>query len=117
VVAQFKEFVAARLPKDATVEYQVFSLAPGIEIPTDSRYVVAARSALAAEYDRPAVLMGSGGSIPVVDSFRRILGIDALMVGFGLDDDQVHSPNEKFNVACFRHGIRSHARFLAEICS
>jgi acetylornithine deacetylase/succinyl-diaminopimelate desuccinylase-like protein len=77
--------------------------------------VVAARAALAAEYDRPAVLMGSGGSIPVVDSFRRILGIDALMVGFGLDDDQVHSPNEKFNVACFRHGIRSHARLLAEI--
>jgi acetylornithine deacetylase/succinyl-diaminopimelate desuccinylase-like protein len=115
VVSQFKEFVAARLPKDAVAEYQIFGLAPGIEIPMESRYVSAAGAALSAEYGRPAVLMGSGGSIPVVDSFRRILGIDALMVGFGLDDDQVHSPNEKFNLTCFWRGIRSHARLLAEL--
>jgi acetylornithine deacetylase/succinyl-diaminopimelate desuccinylase-like protein len=115
VVAQFKDFVAARLPKDATVEYQLFGVAPGLEIPMDSPFVSAARIALEAEYERPAVLMGSGGSIPVVDSFRRLLGIESLMMGFGLEDDQVHSPNEKFNLACFRHGIRSHARLLAEV--
>ena len=61
------------------------------------------------------MLIGSGGSIPIVESFRRVLGLDSLLMGFGLDDDQVHSPNEKFEVTCFRHGIRSHARLLAEL--
>jgi acetylornithine deacetylase/succinyl-diaminopimelate desuccinylase-like protein len=115
VVEQFKMFVSERLPKDATVEYQIFGLAPGIEIPMESRFVAAAQAALAAEYGRPPVLIGSGGSIPVVDGFRRILGVDSLMVGFGLEDDQVHSPNEKFELRCFRHGIRTHARILGEL--
>ena len=75
----------------------------------------AAETALAAEYGRPAVLIGSGGSIPVVESLGRLLGLDCLLMGFGLDDDQVHSPNEKFEWACFRHGIRSHARLLGEL--
>ena len=73
----------------------------------------AAQAALTEEYGRPAVLMGSGGSIPVVTSLRNVLGIDSLLMGFGLDDDQVHSPNEKFEQRCFHHGIRAHARLLA----
>ena len=87
-------------------------MAPGVEIPADSRAVQAARRALADEYGRPAVLIGSGGSIPVVESLRRLLGVDSLLMGFGLDDDQVHSPNEKFELRCFHHGIRAHARLL-----
>ncbi len=90
---------------------------PGIEIPTDSRWVAAARAALADEYGRPAVLMGSGGSIPVVESMRRLLGVDSLLMGFGLDDDQVHSPNEKFEWRCFHHGLRSHARLLGKLAA
>jgi acetylornithine deacetylase/succinyl-diaminopimelate desuccinylase-like protein len=61
------------------------------------------------------MLIGSGGSIPVVEVMKRVLGLDSLMLGFGLDDDQIHSPNEKFEVACFHHGIRSHARLLGEL--
>ena len=67
------------------------------------------------EYDRPAVLMGCGGSVPVVNALHRVLGIDTLLLGFGLDDDQVHSPNEKFELRCFRHGMRSHARLLGHL--
>lgn len=115
IIEGLKRFVAARVPADAKVEYQVFGVAPGIEIPSDSAWVRAARTALADEYGRPAVLIGSGGSIPVVESMRRLLGMDSLLVGFGLDDDQVHSPNEKFELRCFVHGARSHARMLARL--
>ncbi len=115
VFEAFKRFVAERTPADARVTFELFSTAPGIEIPTDSRWVQAARAALADEYGRPAVLMGSGGSIPVVESMRRLLGIDSLLMGFGLADDQVHSPNEKFEWVCFHHGLRSHARLLAKL--
>ena len=59
--------------------------------------------------------MGSGGSIPVVESFKRLLGLDSLLMGFGLEDDQVHSPDEKFEWRCFRQGIRSHARLLGRL--
>ena len=112
IAAAFKQFVAARLPGDATVEFETFSNAPGVAIPSDSRFVAAAREALTAEYGRPAVLMGSGGSIPVVESMKRLLGVDSLLLGFGLDDDQVHSPNEKFEWRCFHHGMRAHARLI-----
>jgi acetylornithine deacetylase/succinyl-diaminopimelate desuccinylase-like protein len=51
----------------------------------------------------------------VVDSLHRVLGLDSLLMGFGLDDDQVHSPNEKFDVTCFHKGMRSHARLLGKL--
>ncbi len=114
VAAQFKRFVNDRLPAGATVEFKDFTRSPGIEVNTDSTWVRAAQAILADEYGKPAILMGCGGSIPVVTSLRSVLGLDSLLMGFGLDDDQVHSPNEKFEQRCFHHGIRSHARLLAK---
>jgi acetylornithine deacetylase/succinyl-diaminopimelate desuccinylase-like protein len=114
VMEQFKRFVADHLPPNAKVEYEAHTHTPGIEMNLDSPWVRAAQAALAEEYGRPAVLMGSGGSIPVVTSLHTVLGIDSLLMGFGLDDDHVHSPNEKFEQRCFHHGIRSHARLLAK---
>lgn len=115
VIAGFRQFVADRLPADARVEWKIFSSGPAIEMPSDSAWVRAARAILADEYGRPAVLMGSGGSVPVVSSLRTLLGLDSLLMGFGLDDDQVHSPNEKFEQVCFHHGIRAHVRLLARL--
>ncbi len=115
VLEGFKRFVADRTPPDARVEFTLFGSAPGVAIPSDSHWVAAARAALSEEYGRPAVLMGSGGSIPVVESMRRLLGIDSLLIGFGLNDDQVHSPNEKFEWRCFHGGMRSHARLLGKL--
>ncbi len=115
IVASFRAFVDARLPSDARASVEVFGTAPGIEIASDSRFVQAARDVLAEEYGRPAVLIGCGGSIPVVESMRRLLGIDSLLIGFGLDDDQVHSPDEKFDWRCFHKGLRSHARLLGKL--
>jgi acetylornithine deacetylase/succinyl-diaminopimelate desuccinylase-like protein len=114
VFEQFRRFIAERLPPGATVEIDGGTRTPGIEVNMESPWVRAAQSVLAEEYGRPAVLVGSGGSIPVVMSLRRVLGIDSLLMGFGLDDDQVHSPNEKFEQRCFHHGIRSHIRLLAK---
>ena len=73
----------------------------------------AALQALSDEFGKPAALVGCGGSIPVVTSFRSVLGIDTLLMGFGLEDDRMHSPNEKFEQRCLHRGIRSHARLLA----
>lgn len=115
VVRGFREFMAARVPEDAKLEFSVFGAGPGISVPSDSPVIRAARAALAEEYGREAVLVGGGGSIPVVESLKRLLGLDTLLMGFGLADDQIHSPNEKFEVACFRHGMRSHARLLGTL--
>ncbi|MBN9508261.1 MAG: M20/M25/M40 family metallo-hydrolase, partial [Alphaproteobacteria bacterium] len=103
------------VPSDAKLEFIEHASGRAIEVRRDSRFVQAARDALAEEYGRPAVLIGSGGSIPVVESLHTLLGLDSVLLGFGLDDDQVHSPNEKFEVACFRHGLRTHARLLGKL--
>ena len=117
VAEAFQAFVRARLPADARASFQVFSASPGIEVPADSVFIQAAQAALAEEYGRPAAMIGCGGSIPVVSSLKQLLGLDTVLMGFGLDDDQVHSPNEKFDLRCFHQGTRSHARLLAKLAA
>ena len=88
---------------------------PAVEVPDDSVFVRAAEAALRDEYGRAPVRIGCGGSIPVVEAMHRILGLDSLLMGFGLEDDQVHSPNEKFEIRCLDHGTRAHARLLGRL--
>ncbi|MCA9296326.1 MAG: M20/M25/M40 family metallo-hydrolase, partial [Phycisphaerales bacterium] len=87
-------FFESRTPADGRWEFHMHGKNPAIRVSTDSPYLTAARNGLERVYDRPAVLIGTGGSIPVVGSIQQILGFDSLLVGFGLDDDRVHSPNE-----------------------
>jgi acetylornithine deacetylase/succinyl-diaminopimelate desuccinylase-like protein len=111
----FRDFVRARVPPDCQVEFGNFSSAPAFAVAFDSPALNKARSALGAEWGKKAVTVGAGGSIPIVGDFKSVLGMDTLMVGFALDDDRVHSPNEKFDLKCFHKGIRSWARILAAL--
>lgn len=108
----FRAFVRARLPSDCKVEFGNFGLAPPLQLSFDNPALNKARNVLAEEWGRKAVTVGAGGSIPIVADFKSVLGMDSLLVGFALDDDRVHSPNEKFDVKCYQKGIRSWARIL-----
>jgi len=108
----FRAFVRARLPDDCKVEFGNFGVAPPIQLSYDNPALGKARTALAEEWGNKAVTVGAGGSIPIVADFKSVLGMDSLLVGFALDDDRVHSPNEKFDVTCYHKGIRSWARIL-----
>ena len=110
--AAFRDFVKARLPVDCTVEFANFADSPAIQLPFDNPSLDKARTALASEWGTKAITIGAGGSIPIVGDFKSVLGMDSLMVGFALDDDRVHSPNEKFDLTSFHKGIRSWARIL-----
>jgi acetylornithine deacetylase/succinyl-diaminopimelate desuccinylase-like protein len=115
IFSSFERFVAAHAPADAHITVRKFSADPAIQVPLDNPLVRAAQSALEDEYGKPPVMIGCGGSIPVVEALHSILGLDSLLMGFGLEDDQVHSPNEKFEVKCLDHGTRAHARLLAKL--
>lgn len=108
----FRAFVRKQLPADCKAEFLSHGASPALQLPLNSPYLTKARAALAAEWGVPAVLKGSGGSIPIVGNFKRDLGMDSLLIGFGVDDDRIHSPNEKYNLSSFHKGTRSWARLL-----
>jgi acetylornithine deacetylase/succinyl-diaminopimelate desuccinylase-like protein len=111
----FRAFVRERLPEDCAVEFTSHAGSPAIQLPFDNPALKKTRHALTSEWGTKAVTIGSGGSIPIVGDFKRVLGMDTLLVGFALDDDRVHSPNEKYELTSFHKGIRSWARILAAL--
>ncbi|MEX0712262.1 MAG: dipeptidase [Pirellulales bacterium] len=89
--------------------------APGIVVPLDSPYMAAAAEAVELGFGRAPVFIREGGSIPVVSTFREQLGVDTLLLGWGLNDDNTHSPNEKFNLADFQRGIKASAHLWQQL--
>lgn len=112
IVEAFRAFVKARLPADCSVDFLPHGASPALQLPFSSEALTRARRALHAEWGREPVMAGSGGSIPIVGVFKQDLKMDALMIGFALDDDRVHSPNEKYELTSFHKGARSWARVL-----
>ena len=116
ILTAFRAWAEAQLPADCRIEWHdaiegnpasVMSIAdPAFE---------AARQALTEEWGQPAAFIGAGGSIPIAGHFKTYLGMDAMLIGFAKDDDQIHSPNEKYDVESFHKGIRSWARILARL--
>ncbi|GBD49122.1 M20/M25/M40 family metallo-hydrolase [Methylopila sp. Yamaguchi] len=111
----FRAFVRERLPADCSVEFEGHKGSKAIQLPFDSPSLAKARAALADEWGVAPVTIGSGGSIPVVGDFKRTLGLDTLLIGFALDNDRIHSPNEKYDLESFRKGVRSWVRILAAL--
>ncbi|MCH8165766.1 MAG: dipeptidase [Planctomycetes bacterium] len=110
-------FLNRRTPPDCRWEFKSHGGSRAVRVGTESPYLEAAMRGLESTFGRKPVLMGCGGSIPVVGSIQRILGFDSLLVGFGLEDDRVHSPNEKFELRCFEMGMKSQAAILSEFAA
>ena len=113
--ANFRAWVQAQLPKDCRAEFHLKGGASGSLMATDHPIFAHTRDALGEEWGEPAAFVGCGGSIPIAGHFKDILGMDALLTGFARDDDNIHSPNEKYDIECFHKGIRSWARLLGKL--
>lgn len=111
----FRAQVTAMIPADCSVEFSDHGASGGTVMPTEDPAFEQARTALSDEWGAAAVFTGGGGSIPVVGHFKSVLGMDSMLVGFALDDDRIHSPNEKYALRSFHKGIRSWVRILAAL--
>lgn len=111
----FRAHIRERIPADCSVTFKEHGGSPALSLPLDGPFLKPTLDALTEEWGCEAALAGTGGSIPIVGDFKRLLGMDSLMVGFARFDNRVHSPNEKYDLSSFHHGIRSWARILAAL--
>ena len=117
IAAATKEFLLARRPAGIELEVITASVAKGVVVPLSSPYISASARAIEQAFGKRPVFMREGGSIPVVSAFRDQLGVDTLLLGWGLDDDNTHSPNEKFCLADFHRGIKASAHLWNELAN
>ncbi len=112
VIEAWKKFVAGHTPPGTKMEVRVLSGGPAVMVNPDFPAIQLAAQAFEEVMHRPTVFTRSGGSIPIVGDFARHLGIPTILMGFGLPDDGLHSPNEKYKISNFYTGIRTVAHFL-----
>jgi succinyl-diaminopimelate desuccinylase len=116
IIVAARKYLVEQAPPGVEVEVLCSHGAQGVVVPLDSPYVAAATRAIAAGFGKAPVFIREGGSIPIVTTFRERLGVDTLLLGWGLDDDNTHSPNEKFCLADFHRGIKASAHLWQELC-
>lgn len=113
--AQYKSYVESLTPAGIELEVRLIHSGDAIVIGTDNPYIKAATKALKQVWNKDTVFIRSGGSIPIVGDFERHLKIPTVMMGFGLPDDNLHAPNEKFHITNFYRGIESIITFFEEL--
>jgi acetylornithine deacetylase/succinyl-diaminopimelate desuccinylase-like protein len=111
---QYKSYLEKIVPPGVDVDVRLIHSGEASLIPVDNPYIRAATRALKEVWGKDTVFIRSGGSIPIVGDFDRHLGLPSVMMGFGLPDDNLHAPNEKFKLKNFELGIESLIRFLEE---
>ena len=109
---KFSAHLKKIMPKYVKYKLQVLSTGEPILINRDSKYMVAAEKVLKNAFGNKPVYELSGGSIPVTASLKTLLGIDSVLMGYGLPDDGLHSPNEKMSVEMFYKGIKCNVDYL-----
>jgi acetylornithine deacetylase/succinyl-diaminopimelate desuccinylase-like protein len=114
VVAAFREFVQHHTPHGIQIELRVLSAGPGLVVNPDHPAIKVAAQAFSDVLGKPTVFIRSGGSIPIVGDFATHLGIPTVLMGFGLPDDGLHSPNEKYHLENYYQGIRTVAHFFEQ---
>jgi acetylornithine deacetylase/succinyl-diaminopimelate desuccinylase-like protein len=110
--AKYRDYIQHIAPPGVDVEVRLIHSGDPCLIPVDNPYIQAATTALHEVWGKDTVFIRSGGSIPIVGDFARHLGLPSVMMGFGLPDDNLHAPNEKFLISNFYQGIESIIRFL-----
>jgi acetylornithine deacetylase/succinyl-diaminopimelate desuccinylase-like protein len=117
IFKRYSEYVNSLVPRGIELKIKQFSMADPIVIKTDNRFVQAATDAMKEVFNKETVYIRSGGSIPIVADFEKHLKIPSVMMGFGLPDDNLHAPNEKFHIPNFYRGIESLIRFFQKLGS
>ena len=112
VIRQFTSYVKNLTPNGIRTTVRLLSSAPASVVSTESPYIAAAAEAMEQVFKKKTVYMRSGGSIPIVGLFSKHLGIPSVMMGFGLPDDNLHAPNEKFHLPNFYRGIEAVGRYF-----
>jgi acetylornithine deacetylase/succinyl-diaminopimelate desuccinylase-like protein len=112
---RFEAFVKKNTPKGIETRVKVWSKAPACVVGTNNTYIKAATEALDDVFRKDTVFIRSGGSIPIVTDFQDVLKIPSVMMGFGLPDDNLHAPNEKFHIPNFYRGIESICVFFEKL--
>ncbi len=112
VVAAFRKWVKENTPKGIRTEVRVLNASPGLVVNPDHPAMRVAAEAFGDVFGRQTVFTRSGGSIPIVGDFAKHLGIPTILMGFGLPDDGLHSPNEKFKIENYYLGIKTIAHFF-----
>ncbi|MBI3860796.1 MAG: dipeptidase [Planctomycetia bacterium] len=116
VVAGLEARLRKLAPPGVKVEFRTWHGCPAFVFDPTSRYMGAAKKAIATGFGVEPVMIREGGSIPVVASFRSLLGLDTLLLGWGQNSDNLHGPNEHFHLADFRRGTRASAHLWHELC-
>jgi acetylornithine deacetylase/succinyl-diaminopimelate desuccinylase-like protein len=117
ILKRYTKFVKKHTPKGIELNIKVYSKGPACVVSTDNRFIKAATEAMHDVFKKNTVFIRSGGSIPIVTDFQDVLKIPSVMMGFGLPDDNLHAPNEKFHIPNFYRGIESIIRFFEKLGS
>lgn len=117
IAVAFKKYIGKLTPSSARLSLSIHSASSPVVVSKEGKEIRAAIGALKESFGKAPILDRDGGSVPVVEMFSRVLGLQTVLMGFGLPDDNLHAPNEKFSLEMFRKGIEASIRFLDKIAS